>query len=104
MSHSTQETQDFLQKYQKKKKKYGSSLKICALAEGKADIYPRFNGTSEWDIAACDIILQEAGGVILDCEHKKPLEYNKQSVRNPYFIAFAKTQVGGEIYKDVLGS
>ena len=103
MFHSTQETQDFIHKYNLKVQKYGSSLKICVLAEGKADIYPRFNGTSEWDIAACDIILQEAGGVILDCERKKPLEYNKQSVRNPYFIAFAKSQVGGEIYRDMLG-
>lgn len=104
MFHSTQETQNFIQKYHLKVQKYGSSLKICALAEGKADIYPRFNGTSEWDIAACDIILQEAGGAILDCKSKKPLEYNKLSVRNNYFVAFAKTQVGGEIYKDVLGS
>ena len=104
MFHSTQETQDFIQKYHLKVQKYGSSLKICALAEGKADIYPRFNGTSEWDIAACDIILQEAGGAILDCKSKKPLEYNKLSVRNNYFVAFAKMQVGGEIYKDVIGS
>lgn len=104
MFHSTQQTQEFFQKYNLKVQKYGSSLKVCALAEGKADIYPRFNGTSEWDIAACDIILQETGGTILDCKSKKPLEYNKPSVRNSYFIAFAKSQVGGEIYKDVLGS
>lgn len=102
--HSTQATQDFLAKYNLKVKKYGSSLKICALAEGEADIYPRFNGTSEWDIAACDIVLEESGGVVLDCVTKKPLIYNKESFRNNYFIAFAKNQLGGEIYQDVLNN
>ncbi|TLD81386.1 3'(2'),5'-bisphosphate nucleotidase CysQ [Helicobacter sp. MIT 11-5569] len=100
--HSTKETQEFLQKYNLKVQKYGSSLKVCALAEGKADLYPRFNGTSEWDMAACEIVLEEAGGVILDCVTKKPLAYNKPRVRNNHFIAFAKSQVGGEIYKDFL--
>ena len=65
--HSTKETQEFLQKYHLRVRKYGSSLKVCALAKGEADLYPRFNGTSEWDMAACDIVLQEAGGEILDC-------------------------------------
>lgn len=100
MFHSTKETQEFLQKYDLKVQKYGSSLKVCALAEGRADIYPRFNGTSEWDTAASDIILEESGGVMLDCLTKNPLEYNKPSVRNHHFIAFAKAQVGGAIYRD----
>lgn len=102
MFHSTQETQEFFQKYHLKAQKRGSSLKVCALAEGKADVYPRFNGTSEWDMAACEIVLEEAGGVILDCKTKQPLEYNKPSVRNNYFIAFAKSQIGGEIYRDFM--
>ena len=101
MFHSTQETQDFLKKYDLDIIKKGSSMKVCTLAKGEADIYPRFNGTSEWDMAACDIILQEAGGVILDMESKKPLLYNKENVRNNHFIAFAKGQVGGAIYKDL---
>ncbi|MBX7491482.1 3'(2'),5'-bisphosphate nucleotidase CysQ family protein [Helicobacter turcicus] len=100
--HSTRATQDFIKKYALKVQKYGSSLKICALAEGKADLYPRFNGTNEWDIAACEIVLEEAGGVILDCITKKPLLYNKPSVRNNHFIAFAKSQINGEIYKDFM--
>ncbi len=100
--HSTQEVQEFFQKYHLKAQKCGSSLKICALAEGKADLYPRFNGTSEWDMAACEIVLEEAGGVILDCKTKQPLEYNKPNVRNHYFIAFAKSQIGGEIYRDFM--
>ena len=98
--HSTQATQDFISRYHLKVQKYGSSLKMCALAEGKADIYPRFNGTSEWDIAACEIVLEESGGVVLDCVTKKPLAYNKENFRNNHFIAFAKTQVGGLIYQD----
>lgn len=102
MFHSTQETQEFFQKYHLKAQKCGSSLKVCALAEGKADLYPRFNGTSEWDMAACEIVLEEAGGVILDCKSKQPLEYNKPSVRNNYFLAFAKSQIGGEIYRDFM--
>lgn len=102
MFHSTKETQEFMQKYDLKVQKYGSSLKVCALAEGRADIYPRFNGTSEWDMAACEIVLEEAGGVILDCLTKKPLEYNKASVRNNYFIAFAKSQINEEIYRDFM--
>lgn len=71
--HSTKETQEFLQKYHLKVRKYGSSLKVCALAKGEADLYPRFNGTSEWDMAACDIVLQEAGGEILDCINQKTI-------------------------------
>lgn len=100
--HSTQKTRDFLNRYGLKVQKYGSSLKVCALAEGIADIYPRFNGTNEWDIAACDIVLEESGGVVLDCQSKQPLLYNKENFRNNYFIAFAKTQVGGSIYQDCL--
>ncbi|WP_299546276.1 3'(2'),5'-bisphosphate nucleotidase CysQ [uncultured Helicobacter sp.] len=102
--HSTQATQDFISKYHLKVQKYGSSLKICALAKGEADIYPRFNGTSEWDIAACEIVLEESGGVVLDCVSKKPLAYNKESFRNNHFVAFAKSQVGKEIYQDILNT
>lgn len=101
--HSTKETQEFLQKYNLKVQKYGSSLKVCALAKGEADLYPRFNGTSEWDMAACDIVLKEAGGVIIDRVTKKPLLYNKESFRNNHFIAFSKNQIGARIYRDLLG-
>ncbi len=100
MFHSTKQTQEFLSQYDVKIQKYGSSLKICALAEGKADLYPRFNGTSEWDTAASEIVLEETGGVILDCVSKAPLVYNKESFRNNHFVAFAKSQVGKQIYRD----
>ena len=68
----------------------GSSLKICTLADKKADIYPRFGPTSEWDIAAADAILRSRGGGIFQIENQHPLEYGKKdSILNPMFIALA---------------
>jgi len=65
----------------------GSSLKFCLLATGRADIYPRLGPTSEWDTAAGQIILEEAGGAVLDLNGKR-LQYNtKESLLNPPFIA-----------------
>lgn len=65
----------------------GSSLKICLVAEGKADVYPRIGPTYEWDTAAAHCILREAGGEILD-ETTNSLGYNrKQSLLNPTFFA-----------------
>ena len=70
--------------------KKGSSLKFCEIAEGAADIYPRFGFTSEWDIAAGQIILEEAGGNII-CINNEQLSYNsKESLLNPEFIASCK--------------
>ena len=69
----------------------GSSLKICLLAEGSADIYPRFAPTSEWDTAAGHAVLSAAGGEIYDTEFR-PLRYNqKDSILNPFFIGIADT-------------
>lgn len=66
----------------------GSSLKSCLVAEGKADIYPRLGPTYEWDTAAAQCIVEEAGGRITDI-HMQPLCYNtKESLLNPHFFAF----------------
>lgn len=65
----------------------GSSYKLCYLAEGLADVYPRFGTTMEWDIAAGHIILKEAGGTIYNAITMKELVYNKPSLENPPFIA-----------------
>ena len=66
----------------------GSSLKSCLVAEGTADIYPRLGPTSEWDTAAAQCIVEEAGGQITDIK-MKPLRYNtKDSLLNPEFIVF----------------
>lgn len=64
----------------------GSSLKLCLIAAGEADIYPRFGPTSEWDTAAAQAIVEAAGGHVLDMGWR-PLRYNqKASLLNPEFI------------------
>ena len=69
----------------------GSSLKSCMVAEGIADIYPRFGPTSEWDTAAAQIIVEQAGGQIVDTNIKS-LRYNtKDSLLNPDFMAIGDT-------------
>jgi 3'(2'), 5'-bisphosphate nucleotidase len=68
----------------------GSALKFFDLAEGIADIYPRFAPTMEWDIAAGHAVLREVGGEIFNLENGLPLVYNKEDLRNPHFIAKTK--------------
>ena len=58
------------------------------MAEGTADIYPRFGPTSEWDIAAGHIILQEAGGKLRSIDNDEILYNTKENILNPYFIAY----------------
>jgi 3'(2'), 5'-bisphosphate nucleotidase len=65
----------------------GSALKFMNIAEGSADIYPRIGTTMEWDTAAPQIIIEEAGGKILEMTSQKPLTYNKPSFKNPDFLA-----------------
>ncbi len=66
----------------------GSSLKICLIAEGAADLYPRLGPTSEWDTAAAQAILESAGGRMIDSTGQ-PLRYNsKDNLLNPDFLAF----------------
>jgi len=68
----------------------GSSLKFCTLAEGGADIYPRFGPTMEWDTGAGHAVARFAGCTINQVENGLPLKYNKPSLLNPYFIAKGK--------------
>jgi 3'(2'), 5'-bisphosphate nucleotidase len=66
----------------------GSSLKFCSIADGRADVYPRFGPTSEWDTAAAQAVVEGAGGAVLD-DTGRALSYNtKDSLLNPYFVAF----------------
>lgn len=68
----------------------GSSLKCCRVAEGLADLYPRFGPTSEWDTAAAQAVVEGAGGHLVDCEAWEPLRYNThESLLNPAFVACA---------------
>jgi len=64
----------------------GSSLKICMVAEGSADVYPRFAPTMEWDTAAGHGIAKAVGLEIYQANSVKPLEYNKEDLLNPWFI------------------
>ncbi len=74
----------------------GSSLKMCLLAEGKADCYPRLAPTSEWDTAAAHAVLLAAGGEIVTTDFQ-PLRYNqKADILNPYFIALADPEFDWE--------
>ncbi|MEM9594805.1 MAG: 3'(2'),5'-bisphosphate nucleotidase CysQ [Acidobacteriota bacterium] len=70
----------------------GSSLKLCLLAEGRADAYPRLSRTMEWDTAAGDAVLRAAGGKMIDAEGT-PLRYNKESLDNPLFLAEGRRPV-----------
>lgn len=69
----------------------GSSLKICLVAEGVADLYPRLGPTSEWDTAAAHAVLKAAGGNIFRTDRSE-LPYNKASLLNDYFIAAADAE------------
>ncbi len=76
----------------------GSALKSCLVAEGKADIYPRLGPTSEWDTAAAQCVVEEAGGHITDTA-MQPLRYNtKDSLLNPHFFAFGSGGVDWSQY------
>lgn len=70
--------------------KKGASLKFFELAEGRADIYPRFAPTMEWDIAPGHAIIEALGGEIVDVKENKRLRYNKESLYNPHFIVKTK--------------
>ncbi len=65
----------------------GSSIKLCLVAEGKADLYPRLGPTSEWDTAAAHAVVNAAGGEVVIVENGQPLLYNtKDSLINPHFL------------------
>ena len=71
------------------RKQAGSSLKFCLIAEGQADIYPRFGPTNEWDTAAGQGVLEAAGGEVVTTDGR-PLAYGKKGFGNPHFIARSK--------------
>ncbi len=90
-SHQTEETNKFIDNLRKQGQPVtrissGSSLKICLVAEGSADIYPRFAPTMEWDTAAGHAIAKAAGCEIYHIDEKTPLRYNKKNLTNLWFI------------------
>jgi len=94
-SYLNAETIDFISKLKNKSEELilvskGSSLKFCLVAEGAADIYPRFAPTCEWDTAAAQAIVEFAGGSVFIGTTNDPLVYNKPDLLNPSFIARLK--------------
>ena len=91
-SHSTPELEAFVEE---KRKEYGevefisagSSLKLCLVAEGRADIYPRTGPTMEWDTGAGQAIVECSGGKVYQYDTTEPLKYNKENLLNPWFVA-----------------
>jgi 3'(2'), 5'-bisphosphate nucleotidase len=88
-SHLNQETEDFIKRLGiVELVQAGSSLKLCKIAEGSADIYPRLAPTCEWDTAAAQAVVEGAGGYVFDTEGNR-LRYGKTELLNPSFIACA---------------
>ena len=94
-SHLSKETQDYIDELAKDTEKIeqvskGSSLKLCMVAEGSADIYPRMAPTMEWDTAAADAIVRESGAMTYrldeDLKIVGKLQYNKENLLNPWFV------------------
>lgn len=88
-SHLSPETQKFIDNLDAREIEQvskGSSLKLCMVAEGSADIYPRLAPTREWDTAAADAIVREAGKMTYQFETDEPLTYNKENLLNPWFV------------------
>jgi len=88
-SHLSEETQNFIENLETKEIEQiskGSSLKLCMVAEGVADIYPRLAPTMEWDTAAADAIVRESGKMTYQFENEEPIVYNKIDLLNPWFV------------------
>ena len=90
-SHMNQDTLDYVEGLKKQGKEVevvskGSSLKFCLVAEGKADVYPRFAPTMEWDTAAGHAICSAVGLKVTAQDTQRELRYNKENLLNPYFL------------------
>lgn len=90
-SHMNNETARFVDLKEKtmgaiETKSYGSSLKICKVAEGSAHCYPRFGPTMEWDTAAAHAVAKYSGCSVIQAENKSEMIYNKENLLNPFFI------------------
>ena len=88
-SHLSQETQEFIDALPTKEIEQlskGSSLKLCMVAEGVTDIYPRLSPTMEWDTAAAHAIVLESFKDVIQYENRERVVYNKENLLNPWFI------------------
>lgn len=90
-SHPNEETDEYLSAFSKYELiPKGSSLKLCMVAEGTADLYPKLGPTCEWDTAAAHAVVNAAGGVVND-KYGRPLQYNKENILNPWFFAHGRS-------------
>lgn len=90
-SHMSPETEEYVEQARREHAEVklissGSSIKICLVAEGAADAYPRYAPTMEWDTAAGDAIARAAGCSVVDAATGRPLQYNKEDLHNPWFL------------------
>ena len=90
-SHMNKSTQDYLDKKEREHGTidtafFGSSLKICKVADGSAHCYPRFGPTMEWDTAAAHAVSAIAGCSVTQEDERSELQYNKENLLNPFFI------------------
>jgi 3'(2'), 5'-bisphosphate nucleotidase len=91
-SHLSPETEEFIDRFDKPEiVSKGSSLKLLMVAEGEADLYPRYAPTMEWDTAAAQIIVEEAGGKVLIKDTDESVRYNKEDLLNPWFLVKSTT-------------
>lgn len=93
-SHMSEETEAFIEEKRKEQGaiemiSVGSSLKLCMVAEGKADAYPRFAPTMEWDTAAGQAIVEAMGGSVINWKTKEPMLYNREDLLNDWFLVTA---------------
>ncbi|MFC4557998.1 3'(2'),5'-bisphosphate nucleotidase CysQ [Virgibacillus kekensis] len=90
-SHMSAETEEFINELRKKREvdvvSAGSSLKFCLVAEGKADYYPRYAPTMEWDTGAGQAIVEASGGKVTRYEDKERFYYNRENLKNGWFLA-----------------
>ncbi len=92
-SHLNESTQAFIDDLTAPKLvSSGSSLKFLLIASGKAHLYPRLAPTMEWDTGAAQIVLEEAGGKVVQAENMEALVYNKEDLLNPHFIAYGAVE------------
>ena len=96
-SHMSKDTEQFIEKLKDTHGEIsmlsrGSSLKMCMVAEGNADIYPRLANTSEWDTAAGQAVAEAAGCEVIDFDSRERMMYNKDVLQNPWFIVQRRTK------------
>ncbi|MCB0776300.1 MAG: 3'(2'),5'-bisphosphate nucleotidase CysQ [Chitinophagaceae bacterium] len=90
-SHLNSETKEFIEKAEAEHREVklvskGSSIKLCLVAEGNANVYPRLAPTMEWDTAAAHAVAKFAGCQVIDYNTREELRYNKEDLLNPYFL------------------